>query len=106
MLELLEYSFFRNALAGVLLLSIGAGILSTYIVTRRMVSIAGGITRLFRRLGLGYFLGLSPLLMASVLRWRRRWECRDCRGADGSAGDSAIAVIWALGMAVGVFLYS
>ena len=34
MLELLEYSFFRNALAGVLLLSIGAGILGTYIVTQ------------------------------------------------------------------------
>lgn len=86
MLELLEYSFFRNALAGVLLLSIGAGILGTYIVTRRMVSIAGGITHAcFGGLGLGYFLGLSPLLMASVLRWRRRWECRDCRGADGSA---------------------
>ena len=77
MLELLEYSFFRNALAGVLLLSIGAGILSTYIVTRRMVSIAGGITH-------ACFGGLDWVTSSGSRRcsWRRF-----CGGVGaGSAG--------------------
>ena len=65
MLELLDYAFFRNALAGVLILSIGAGILGSYIVTRRLVSISGGITHAcFGGLGLGYYLGWSPIGMA------------------------------------------
>ncbi len=86
MLELLEYSFFRNALAGVLLLSIGAGILGTYIVTRRMVSIAGGITHAcFGGLDWVTSSGSRRCSWRRFLRWRRRWECRDCRGADGSA---------------------
>ena len=104
MLELLEYSFFRNALAGVLLLSIGAGILGTYIVTRRMVSIAGGITHAcFGGLGLGYFLGLSPLLMASVFAVASALGVQGLSWRGRVREDSAIAVIWALGMAVGVF---
>jgi zinc transport system permease protein len=104
MLELLDYQFFRNALLGVLILSVGAGVLGTYIVTRRMVSICGGITHAcFGGLGLGYFCGLSPILTAAFfavgsalgvqwLSWRGRVR-----------EDSAIAVVWALGMAVGVF---
>ncbi len=104
MLELLEYSFFRNALAGVLLLSIGAGILGTYIVTRRMVSIAGGITHAcFGGLGLGYFLGFSPLLMASVFAVASALGVQGLSWRGRVREDSAIAVIWALGMAVGVF---
>ncbi|MDE5806077.1 MAG: metal ABC transporter permease, partial [Paramuribaculum sp.] len=59
--ELLTYSFFRNAMIGVLIISIAAAIIGTYIVTRRLVSISGGVTHAcFGGLGLGYYLGLSP----------------------------------------------
>ena len=56
----------------------------------------------FGGLGLGYYLGLNPILMASVfavassigVEWMAsRYKVRE---------DSAIAVVWSLGMAIGV----
>lgn len=103
MLEYLQYGFFQRALVAVVLLSISAGIIGTYIISRRLVAICGGITHAcFGGLGLGYFLGVSPILMAGAfalgssagVEWASsRFRLRE---------DSAIAVIWALGMALGV----
>ena len=102
-MEIFEYDFFINALQGISIISIASAIIGTYIVTRRMVSISGGITHAcFGGLGLGYYLGVSPVLMASVFAvgaslfvemLSHKWKVRE---------DSAIAVVWALGMAVGV----
>ncbi|MDE7376994.1 MAG: metal ABC transporter permease [Muribaculaceae bacterium] len=103
MLDILQYPFFWRALIGVLLISVAAAMIGTYIISRRMVAISGGITHAcFGGLGLGYFLGVSPVLMAAGfavvssvgVEWMStRWRVRE---------DSAIAVIWAVGMAVGV----
>lgn len=103
MLELLDYTFFRNALLGVMILSIGGGILGSYIVTRRLVSISGGITHAcFGGLGLGYFLGWPPIAMATVFAIGSALGVQ-WLGANGRVReDSAIAVVWAAGMAVGV----
>lgn len=103
MIDLLSYAFFRNALAATLLISIVGGMLGCYIVTRRLVSISGGITHAcFGGLGLGYFLGLPPIWLASVFAVLSalsvQWLGREGRVRE----DSAIAVVWALGMAVGV----
>lgn len=102
-LDFFQYEFFRNALYGVLIISIAAAIVGTYIIARRMVAIAGGITHAcFGGLGLGYFLGFNPIIMAAVfaiassvgVEWMsRRINVRE---------DSAIAVVWSVGMAVGV----
>ncbi len=100
--ELLEYAFFRNALAGVVLISVACAVIGVYVVTRRMVFIAGGITHTcFGGLGLGYFMGWNPLATAAVFAIAGslgvdamgRWRVRQ---------DSAIAVVWALGMALGI----
>ena len=103
MLEFLDYTFFRYALAGVVLISISAAIVGSYIITRRMVAIAGGITHAcFGGLGLGYFLGVSPAAMAAVFAVASsagvEWMSQRMRLRE----DSAIAVVWSLGMAVGV----
>ncbi len=100
---MLSYPFVRLALLAVVLIAMGAAVIGTYIITRRMVSIAGGVTHAcFGGLGLGYFLGVSPVAMAAVfaiassvaVEWMsRRMHLRE---------DSVIAVIWALGMAAGV----
>ena len=56
-MSILEYSFFQNALIGSLLASIVCGIIGTYIVSRRLVFISGGITHAsFGGIGLGVFL--------------------------------------------------
>ncbi|MBQ2839045.1 MAG: metal ABC transporter permease [Muribaculaceae bacterium] len=103
MFDLLQYSFFTNALMGIVIISIAAAFIGTYIITRRLVSISGGITHAcFGGLGLGYYLGVNPIFMASVfaigasagVEWMsERYRVRE---------DSATAVVWALGMAIGV----
>ena len=61
------YQFFINALLGVILISVAAAMVGTYIVTRRMVAISGGITHAcFGGLGLGCYLGWSPMALAGV----------------------------------------
>ena len=102
-MDLLQYTFFQHALLGSLLASIACGIIGTYIVTRRLVFISGGITHAsFGGIGLGLFAGISPILSAAVfsvlsafgVEWlSRRKDMRE---------DSAIAVFWTLGMALGI----
>ena len=68
-MNLLEYTFFQHALAGSLLASILCGLIGTYIVTRRLVFISGGITHAsFGGIGLGVFMGLPPLLSAAMVQ--------------------------------------
>lgn len=67
MWQFLEYGFFVQALVAVALLSVCSAVIGTYIISRRMVAISGGITHAcFGGLGLGYYLGISPVLMAAV----------------------------------------
>lgn len=103
MLEFFRYTFFVNALAGVALISVCAAIIGTYIITRRLVAISGGITHAcFGGLGLGYFLGLSPVFMAGVFAIGSAIGVEWMSGRFRLREDSAIAVVWALGMALGV----
>ena len=99
-MELLQYTFFQHALIGSLLASIVCGIIGTYIVTRRLVFISGGLGDVYKRQGL--YMGISPILSAAVfsvlsafgVEWlSRRKDMRE---------DSAIAVFWTLGMALGI----
>ena len=103
MMEYLDYTFFRYALAGVVLISIAAAVVGSYIISRRLVAIAGGVTHAcFGGLGLGYYLGVSPVLMAAAFAVASsagvEWMSQKIRLRE----DSAIAVVWSLGMAVGV----
>ncbi|HIU39185.1 MAG TPA: metal ABC transporter permease, partial [Candidatus Limisoma intestinavium] len=57
-MEIFEYVFFRNALIGLILVGIASAIIGTYVATRRMLFVAGGVTHAsFGGLGLGYYLG-------------------------------------------------
>ena len=102
MLDILNYTFFQNALLGVLLVSIASAMIGTYIVTRRMVFITGGITHAcFGGLGLGYFLGVNPILAAGVFAVASSLGVEWMAGRQNVREDSAIAVVWAFGMAIG-----
>ena len=101
--DLIHYGYLSNALAACVLSGITCGVIGTYVVCRRMVFLAGGITHAsFGGLGVGYYLGISPTLSdlcfakhsAHVVE--RLYKGRTVRE------DSAIAVFWALGMAVGI----
>lgn len=102
-MELFEYGFFRNAFAGVLLLSVASAMIGTYIMSRRLVSIAGGITHAcFGGLGLGYFLGWNPILMAGVFAVASSLGIDWMSAQSNVREDSAVAVVWSVGMALGV----
>ncbi len=99
-----EYQFFRLALIGLAIISVAAAIIGTYIITRRMVAIAGGVTHAcFGGLGLGYWLGINPIVMAGVFAIISSLGVEWMSSRMRVRQDSAIAVIWALGMAAGVF---
>lgn len=102
-MDILQYAFFRNAVISVILIGIAAGIIGTYVVARRMLFITGGITHAsFGGLGLGLYMGLPPSVTALVFALMSaigvEWTSR--RG--GVREDSAIAVFWSLGMALGI----
>lgn len=102
-MEYFEYTFFRNALIAIVLMSICASLIGTYIISRRLVAICGGITHsCFGGLGLGYFLGWNPLAMAALFAIGSSAAVEWSSRRYGMREDSAIAVTWAVGMAVGV----
>jgi len=105
MIEIIGYGFMRNAIIAALLASIACGIVGVYVVVKRIVFISGGIAHAaFGGIGLGYFLGLNPVLgvipfsIASALSMgivSRRTKIPE---------DTAIGILWATGMALGIIL--
>ena len=106
-IELFSYGFFRNAFLSALLMSVACGIIGTYIVSRRMVFISGGITHAsFGGVGLGYFLGIPPLAGAAVFAVLAALATENLTRRKIIRNDSIIAIMWSLGMAMGIiFVY-
>ena len=105
--DLIQYGYLSNALAACVLSGITCGVVGTYVVCRRMVFLAGGITHAsFGGLGIAFWLGANPiggaLLFAILSALGIEWA--------GSRGrireDSAIGIIWSVGMAVGALFMS
>lgn len=105
--NLFEYSFVLRSLLGALFASITAGVAGTYIVSRRLVFLSGGVTHAsFGGIGLGYYFGINPVVGAAVfgLGSAIGMEYMSARGK--MREDSAIGILWALGMAIGIiFIY-
>jgi len=101
-MDILQYTFFQHALWGSLLISVACGIAGTYIVSRRMVFISGGITHAsFGGLGLGFYLGVNPFLTAMGFAVLSAFGIEWMSKSHKVREDSAIAAVWSLGMAVG-----
>ena len=102
-MNILQYTFFQNAIIGIILIAIVAGIIGTYIVTRRMVFIAGGLTHAsFGGLGIGYYAGISPTLSALIFAIITALGIDHLSHAKRIRQDSSIALFWAVGMAIGI----
>jgi zinc transport system permease protein len=101
--DLLQYSFFTNSLLAALLASITCGIAGTYIVARRMVFISGGITHAsFGGIGIAWFLGLNPVAGAAVFSILSAIGIEFVSSRTNVREDSAIGILWSLGMALGI----
>ena len=98
-MEIFEYAFFRNALAGLVLVGIASAIVGTYVVTRRLMFVTGGITHAcFGGLGFGYYIGINPIIAAGVFAVASALGVEWMSGRQRIREDSAISVIWALGI--------
>lgn len=88
---------------GSLFASIACGIIGTYIVTRRLVFISGGITHAsFGGIGIGLYTGISPLLTAAIFSVLSAFGVEWLSKRSDMREDSAIAVFWTFGMAIGI----
>lgn len=107
LLQLFKYGFIQHALLAALFMSVTCGIIGTYIVSRRMVFISGGITHAsFGGVGIGYFFGFPPLIGAAFFAIMAALATEHLTRKRILRNDSIIAIMWSLGMALGIiFVY-
>ncbi len=105
--DIAQYQFLQNALVTCLLSGIVCGLVGTYIVCRRMVFLSGGITHAsFGGIGIAYYLGADPILGALVFSVLSALGVEAASRKGAIREDSAIGIIWSVGMAVGIiFIY-
>lgn len=107
MAGIFSYDFVLHAVEAAFLASITCGFIGAYIVARRMVFISGGITHAsFGGIGLGYFLGINPIVGAAIFSILSAFGIRLVSKQTDIREDSAIGILWSFGMAVGIiFIY-
>lgn len=103
LIELFSYDFFQKAFLAAVFASISCGIIGSYIVSRRIVFISGGITHAsFGGIGLAFLLGFNPLLGAVLFAIASALGIQFFTKVAEIREDSSIAIWWSLGMALGI----
>ena len=105
--DILQYSYLSNALIACILSGITCGIIGTYIVARRMVFLCGGITHAsFGGLGIAFYAGVNPILGATIFAIFSALGIEWSNSRSKIRPDSAIGMVWGLGMAIGALFIS
>jgi zinc transport system permease protein len=103
MLEALQYEFMRNALLAGMLAAVACGVVGVYVVVKRIVFISGGIAHAsFGGIGLGYFLGINPIVGALFFSLASGLAIGGVTRRTRLPADTAIGILWAVGMALGI----
>ena len=106
MMEMLQYTFMQNALIAGILASIIFAIIGTFVVVKRIVFISGGIAHAsFGGVGLAFYLGINPLIGASLFAVISALGVGTVGKKTLQREDTAIGIVWAVGMALGAFFY-
>jgi zinc transport system permease protein len=105
--NIFQYDFIIKGLLGAVFASITAGLAGTYVVSKRMVFLSGGITHAsFGGIGIGYFIGINPVIGAAVFGILSALGVEYLSVRQKIREDSAIGILWAFGMAIGIiFIY-
>lgn len=105
--DILAYDFLTNALIACILSGITCGVVGSYVVARRIVFLSGGITHAsFGGLGLALYAGFDPLLGALGFASLSSVGIEFASRRGGIREDSAIGIIWSIGMALGAMFLS
>ena len=105
--DIFEYQYLANALLAAIFAGITCGIVGTYVVARRMVFLCGGITHAsVGGLGIALYAGVNPiggaLIFATLSAMGIEWASDKGKIRE----DSAIGIIWSIGMAIGALFMS
>ena len=101
--NIFQYQFMQRALIAAVLVSIACGIVGTYVVIKRIVSLSGAISHAaFGGVGLGYFLGVNPILAAIPFSIISAIGIAAIRERVKVSEDTAIGILWSVGMAIGI----
>ncbi|MBD3278999.1 MAG: iron chelate uptake ABC transporter family permease subunit [Candidatus Aegiribacteria sp.] len=105
MTDILGYAFMQKALAVSILGSIACGIIGTLVTVNRMSALAGSIAHAsFGGLGLAYVAGFNPLIGATGFALLSALGVAAVSSRSRRRTDTAMAAIWAVGMATGLVL--
>lgn len=103
MMDILKYEFLRNAIIAAVLVSFACGMVGTYVVIKRIVFISGGISHAaFGGIGLGYFLGINPIVAAIPFSIACALGIGTIAKRVRVSEDTAIGILWTVGMALGI----
>lgn len=105
--DVFQYGYLSNALTACILSGITCGLIGTYVVCRRMVFLAGGITHAsFGGLGIAFWAGVNPIVGALIFAILSSLGIEWAGSRGRIREDSAIGIIWSIGMAVGALFMS
>jgi zinc transport system permease protein len=100
-----EYRFIQIAFIASLLISILSAVIGTFVVMRKMTSIAGSIAHsAFGGLGLGLLLNLNPVYIAIPFTMAVAGFFSLFKKAMRISEESALTIIWSFGMSLGILL--
>lgn len=107
LIDIFDYRYLTNAIIACILSGITCGIIGTYIVARRMVFLCGGITHAsFGGLGIAFYLGINPIFGATTFAIISALGIEYAANKSKIREDSAIGLMWGVGMALGAFFMS
>jgi zinc transport system permease protein len=105
--DALQYPFFVRALIAGLLCSVPCGIVGCYVVVKRIASISGGMSHAaFGGVGLGYLAGFDPGVGAAGFALLSGFGIGHAYRRLRSGLDTLIAMMWSVGMALGILFVS
>lgn len=105
--NIFAYDFLVNAFVASILSGITCGIVGCYVVVRRKVFLSSGITHAsFGGLGIALYAGLNPILGALLFAIISSVGIEYASRRGGVREDSAVGIIWSVGMAIGALFMS
>ena len=100
---LFSYSFLQYAAIACLLAGVLGGICGVLVIEKKLVMMSGGIAHTaYGGVGLGYLLGVSPMLGAVGFALAAAFGIGALQKKGGQKADVLTAIFWSVGMALGV----
>ncbi len=105
MFELLSYGFIQRAIINGVLLAVFSGIISTFVVLRRIAFLGSGIAHAaFGGVAIGFITGINPIVSATIYSLIVAYAIEEISTKGRLAEDTAIGIFFTASMALGIVL--